>query len=331
MKNHLVKNQDNFWFLFFISLLIFGLLVVFASFVGAAQIPFFEVIKALFQNSTETNNFIVFNLRIPRIIIASLAGSTLAVSGVFVQSSLKNPLTSPGILGISIGAAFGAVLTNIAFPNFFFLTYLGAMLFGLITFSLILLFSFKGGLKPFRIILVGLAINSFFAALIGLIYTFNIDKLGNVFNFLNGTINGTWEDATKIIVLGIPLLLFSFFFAKSCDVLLLDDKVLNSLGIRIANLRMKVIIMAVALVSTSIYICGIIGFVGLIVPHFVKIFVNSDHKKIIPLSIIWGSILVLASDVFGTILFRPFEIPVGILIAFLGSILFIYILRKQVN
>ena len=258
-----------------------------------------------------------------------MAGSTLAVSGVFVQSSLKNPLSSPGILGISIGAAFGAVLTNIAFPNYFLLTYLGAMICGVMTFGLILLWSFKGGLKPLRIILVGIAINSFFAALIGLIYAFNIDKLGNVFNFLNGNIDGTWDDALKIILIGMPLLVISLFFAKACDVLLLDDKVLNSLGIRIANLRMKVIVLSVALVSVSIYICGIIGFVGLIIPHFVKIFVSSDHKKIIPLSMVWGGILVLGSDVLGTILFRPFEIPVGILIAFLGSIFFIYILRKQ--
>ena len=329
MEKALSKNQDKFWFLFFISLLIFITLLVFASFIGAVDIPFFEVIKALFQGSSKTNNFIILNLRIPRIIIATMAGSTLAVSGVFVQSALKNPLSSPGILGISVGAAFGAVLTNIVFPNYFLLTYLGAITFGIATFCLILLWSFKGGLKPLRIILVGIAINSFFAALIGLIYAFNIDKLGNVFNFLNGNIDGTWDDVFKIVLIGVPLLGISLFFAKACDVLLLDDKVLNSLGIRIANLRMKVIVLSVALVAVSIYICGIIGFVGLIIPHFVKIFVNSDHKKIIPLSVVWGAILVLGSDILGTILFRPFEIPVGILIAFIGSIFFIYILRKQ--
>lgn len=272
----------------------------------------------------------VWDLRFPRIIIASLGGAALSVSGVLFQACMKNPIADPGIIGVSSGAGFVAVLIAGLFPSLYFLTPLLAFAGGIIACGLVYLLAFKNGLNPLRVILVGVAVNAVFS---GLTQAFNAMTGGNmtgVASIANANIaQKTWNDVyiiTGYVVLGLVLAWMVFY---KCDLLSLSDQTARGLGVNVLLTRIYVSLIAVVLASIATAEVGAVSFIGLIVPHIARILVGSNHKALIPFSMLGGAFLMLLADTLGRTIAAPYEISASILLSIVGGPMLIVLIRRS--
>lgn len=272
----------------------------------------------------------VYDLRFPRIMISMLAGAAIAVSGVLFQAVLKNPLADPGIIGISSGAGFVAVLITAYAPTLFFLTPLFAFLGGVAAFLTVYLLSWKGGLSPLRIILTGVAVNTLFT---GLSSAFNSvsggDRTGVAAIVEANITQKTWEDVGTLFPYVAAGLILACFFIGECNLLSLEDKTARGLGINVNRTRIVISLVAVLLASISTAVAGAVSFLGLIVPHIGRILVGSDHKLLIPFSALAGAFTFLAADTLGRTIAAPNEISAAVIMSVVGGPFFILLLRRS--
>lgn len=326
-KKRAVKQVLCFVVLAFLLLTVF----VWSAVTGSIQLTPKQLFDGLFI-AFDTEVATVYDLRFPRIIIAMLAGGALAVSGVLFQSVLKNPLTDPGIIGISGGAEFTAVIFSSLFPALYAWTPVAAFAGGVLAFVLVYTISWKGGLSPLRIILVGVAVSTMFSGISDAFATMTGGNLSGVASIVEGNISmKTWEDV-KIIVAYIPVtLLIAWFFAGKCNLMALDDKTARGIGVNVDSLRIVISMIAVLLASISTAIVGMISFVGLLVPHIARIFVGSNHKVLIPYSILMGAFVFLTADTLGRSIMPPYEIGASVIMAVVGGAFFIVLLRGNKN
>lgn len=296
--------------------------------IGSLKVGFGEMLQGIFGDMTE-NAATVFDLRFPRIFISMLAGAAIAVSGVLFQSVLKNPLADPGIIGISSGAGFAAVIVTAFVPSLYFFSPIFAFLGGVLAFFLVYSLSWKGGLSPLRIILVGVAVNAMFT---GLSSAFNSMTGGNssgVASIVNGNITmKTWEDVWMLLPYVAAGLLLAICFSGMCNIMSLEDKTVRSLGINVNLVRIIVSLIAVLLAGISTAIAGAISFLGLIVPHIGRILVGSDHKALIPFSMLSGAFTFLLADTIGRTVAYPYEISAPVIMSVVGGPFFIILLRR---
>ncbi|MDO5708332.1 MAG: iron ABC transporter permease [Andreesenia angusta] len=314
-----------------VSLAILGVIVFISAGFGGADLSAGEVIEA-FKNPKEldVNSTIVLGMRVPRTIIAFFVGAMLAVSGALLQVVIKNPLGDPGITGISAGASLFAVVIIFYFPSLLNFTplfaFIGAVVACLVVFSL----SWKRGLDTTRIILAGIAVNAVFLGGTSLLTFMNGRKVQDAMQWLNGSVaNKGWGDAKSIIIYGIIGIILSLFCIKAANILLLGDDVAKSIGVNVTLLRFLLGLVAVYLVGVSTAIAGVISFVGLIVPHTCRLIVGMNYKYVIPLSMILGAMLLVLTDMVGRTAFSPLEFPVGILMAIIGSPVFLFLLKTK--
>lgn len=305
----------------------FGLLVGMALYsmaTGSIKIGFGELIGGLITGDNPQVE-IIRDLRLPRIIVAMLTGATLAVSGVLLQSVMRNPLADAGIIGISAGAGFVSVVIASTWPMLFFYMPLFSVLGGLFACFLVYLFSWKSGLQPLRLILIGVAINAVFTG-------FN-----QVLSYQESSVNQaassifnmkTWDDVQIILLYGGIALVVSFFLSTWCNMLALQDRTASNLGLNVMRARIIISFVAVLLASIATAIGGLIAFVGLLVPHIARQFVGSNHKLLIPFSAIGGALLVLLADTLGRTLFAPNEIPASIIMMIIGGPFLIFMLLR---
>lgn len=272
----------------------------------------------------------VYDLRFPRIFISMLAGAAVSVSGVLFQAVLKNPLADPGIIGISSGASFAAVIVTAFAPQLFFFTPLFAFFGGVLAFALVYSLSWKGGLSPLRIILVGVAVNAMFTGLgKGLNALSGGDRQG-VSAIVNGNITmKTWGDVSTLLPYVIAGLVLAVAFSGILNILSLEDKTAMSLGVNVNKLRLIVSLIAVLLASISTAVVGVISFLGLIVPHIGRLLVGSDNKKLVPFSVLLGAFVFLLADTLGRSLMPPFEVSAAIIMNIIGGPFFIVLLRRS--
>lgn len=272
----------------------------------------------------------VYDLRFPRILISLLAGAALAVSGVLMQSVMKNPIADPGVIGISSGAAFVAVIVTALAPALFFLTPLFAFAGGILAFLLVYSLAWNAGLNPLRIILVGVAVNAMFAGLSSAFNSFSGGNLSGVAAIVNGNITmKTWDDVGTLFWYVIVGLILAFLMAQKCNLLTLEDKTARSLGVAVNKSRLMVSCIAVLLASISTAIVGVVGFLGLIAPHIARLLVGSDHKTLIPFSMLLGAFILLLADTLGRTVAAPYEISAGILMAVIGGPFFVFLLKRS--
>ena len=304
-------------------------LFLFAVNTGSLKVTPIELFKGLFISYNE-NVATIFDLRFPRIFIAILGGAATAVSGVLLQAVMKNPLADPGIIGISSGASLTAVLITAFVPALYYFTPLFAFLGGMLAFILVYSLSWKGGLSPVRIILVGVAIE---AMLSGIMSAFNSGTGSNysgVASIVNANISmKTWDDFYTLLWYVLAGLIASFFFAGACNLLALEDKTARSLGVNVTSSRIIISIIGVLLASISTAIIGPISFLGLIVPHIARLLVGSNHKLLIPYSILLGAFTLLLADTLGRTIAAPYEISASIIMAVIGGPFFIILLRRS--
>lgn len=313
------------------STTVVGLLLLFLVAVntGSLKITPIELFKGLFIEFNPDVSTI-YDLRFPRIFIAILGGAAVAVSGVLLQAVMKNPLADPGIIGVSSGASLTAVIITAFFPSLFFFTPLFAFLGGMLAFVLVYSLSYKGGLSPLRIILVGVAVNAMFTGLMSAFNSGTGSNFSGVANIVNANITmKTWDDFKTLLLYVVIGLVASCFVCGRCNLLALEDKTVRSLGLNIQRIRIVVSVIAVMLASISTAVIGPISFLGLIVPHIARLLVGSNHKVLIPYSAILGAFTLLLADTIGRTVAAPYEISASIIMSIVGGPFFILLLRRS--
>ena len=320
-------NKKLFSFIIVIALLM--IVFVQSALTGSIQVTPFELLRGLFTG-TNDNVAIIKDLRIPRILIAIFAGAALSVAGVLLQAVMRNPLADPGIIGVSAGAGFMSIVLIALFPTLFFFVPLFAFLGGAIAFLLVYSLSWKSGLDPLRMILIGIAINALFT---GLSQAIGFSGGGLTQSMSQVTTSNLtmkkWSDVNTIVLYSSIGLVLSFFVFKWCNYLALEDKTAKSLGVNINLARFVIALIAVLLASIATAIAGMFAFVGLLVPHIGRTLVGNDHKLLIPFSALAGALLILLADTLGRVLIAPNEIPASIIVAVIGGPFLIFMLRKS--
>lgn len=309
-------------------LLLFGLFLVSVN-VGSIKVSPLELFRGIFI-AYDQNVSAIFDLRFPRILIAMLGGAAIAVSGVLLQAVMKNPLADPGIIGISSGASLAAVLLTAFLPSLFFYTPLFAFLGGMTAFLLVYGLSWKEGLSPVRIILVGVAVNTMFTGIMNAVNRGTGSTNSGVASIVNGNITmKTWNDFYLLAVYTIIGLLSTCFLSEKCNLMALEDKTAAGLGIHVNKNRIIVSIVAVLLAAISTAVIGPISFLGLIVPHISRILVGSNHKVLLPYTMLLGAAVFLFADTIGRVIAQPYEISASIIMAVVGGPFFIILLKRS--
>lgn len=308
-----------------------GLLVLFLFSVntGSLKVSPKELFMGLF---IEYNPDVatVYDLRFPRIFIAMLGGAATAVSGVLLQAVLKNPLADPGIIGISSGASLAAVLITAFFPALYFFTPLFAFLGGMLAFLLVYSLSYKGGLSPLRIILVGVAVNAMFSGIMSAFNSGTGSNYSGVASIVNANITmKTWDDVRTLFGYALVGLIASLFVTGQCNLLSLEEKTAGSLGVNVTRSRLVISVIAVLLAGISTAVIGPISFLGLIVPHIARLLVGSSHRVLVPYSMLLGAFTLLLADTVGRTIASPYEISASIIMSVVGGPFFILLLRRS--
>ncbi len=313
-----------------VLLILLAVLCLLSIAVGSAGYSIPEILDAVFREEKSPIKTIVVNLRLPRIILAILIGASLAAAGALLQSVMRNPLADPGTIGVSAGAGTAATTILLLFPNLTASVPLFAFGGAALACVLIYTMAWKEGVDPTRIILSGVAINSVLGAYNSLLQLMNSDSLEGVLAFMNGSLSGrSWYQVRLLSVYAAVGLILAFLCIKSANALQLGDEMAKSLGVKVNGSRVLLSGVAAFLAASTVSVVGMIGFVGLVVPHIARILVGSDYKAMLPTSVVLGAVVLLAADTVGRTIVPGMEIPVGIVMAVCGGPFFLYLLRKR--
>ncbi|MFV0247083.1 MAG: FecCD family ABC transporter permease [Mycoplasmatales bacterium] len=321
----------NNYFKILIALILLIIISIFSLSYGDSQIGFFNSAKALFGLGDKTSIIIVQNIRLPRVFAGILAGTTLALSGLLTRTALKNPLADSSILGIQSGASVFALFSILVIPKYTSLLPLFSFFGGLLAFILVILFSYHRGFNPVRLVLSGVAVNSFFMAITSIITITHVNELRNSIQWSSGSLVGiSMQEVSTMFIYSLIIIVLAYLTIPMLELLRLEDKMLISLGKNPNTYRCITCILAVMLASISLSFVGVIVFVGIIIPHISQLLIGSNMKQTFIMTIICGAILVVGVDLFSRIIFTV-EMPVGALIGILGAPLFLYLLRGAKN
>ena len=314
---------------YLVTALLLLVLFVYSVNTGSLKVTPVQLFKGLFV-AYDKDVATIYDLRFPRIFIAMLGGAAMAVSGVLLQAVMKNPLADPGIIGVSSGASFVAVLVTACFPLLYKFTPLFACVGGCTACALVYLLSWKSGLSPIRLILVGVAINSMFTGLMSAFNSGTGSTYSGVASIVNANITQkTWDDFRLLVCYAVVGLLLSLFVTRYCNLLSLEDKTVRSLGINVTAIRLIISFVACLLASISTAVIGPISFLGLIVPHIARLLVGSNHKVLMPYTMILGAFTFLLADTIGRTICYPYEINATVIMSVVGGPFFVFLLRRS--
>jgi len=335
-----VHSKIALGFIFFILLIAVSFLSVST---GSMNIPLNDVITALFSNNEYS--YVIWKIRLSRTVGAILAGASLGIAGAVMQNVLKNPLASPFTLGISHGAAFGAAFAIIVLgagqTHSFgteavtvFKSYpvvISAFIGALLTAILILFLSFLKNITPEAIILAGVALSSLFGSATMFLQYFASDfqVAATVFWTFGDIGKAGWVENKLMFIAFLPCFIYFFLHRWNFNALLWGDETAKSLGVNIKFLRVSGIFLSAFVVSVCTAFLGIIGFVGLISPHILRLIIGNDHRFLIPYSAIFGAFLLTISDLIARTIISPTVLPVGIITSFAGAPMFFYLLIRR--
>lgn len=313
--------------------------IILALMVGSYAMSPMQVIHTLFGNGSKLQVFTIFQIRLPRIVLAVIVASALGVSGGILQGITRNPLAEPGMIGINAGAALFVVLwisagTSTYYSSFSTLTVLGMPLLAitgsLFSVTLIYLLAYRGGIRPVRFILTGIGVNGGILAIISF-YQLNMSK-GDYNQVLTWTNGSLWGSSWNYIVLTAPPVLLligiALFRSKTLDVLALGDELAAGVGVSVQRERLVFLILASALAALATSVAGSIAFLGLLGPQIAKRLTGPSHARLLPVAALVSSIILVTADILAKNLFSPLEIPVGIIVSIVGVPYFIYLMLK---
>lgn len=312
---------------YIVILILLPMMILYSATTGSIEMSMLDLLKGLlFEGNDQIA--VIKDLRFPRILIAMFAGATLAVSGVLLQAVMRNPLAEPGIIGVSAGAGFFTMVMLALFPTMFFYAPLFAFLGGAISFVLVYLFSWKSGLNPLRMILIGVAINALFTGLSQVLSSGGNSLLASAAVNTSTLSMKTWSDVETLALYGTIGLVLAFVFYTYCNHLGMQDRTLRSLGFNVNRARLIIALIAVLLASVATAVAGMFTFVGLLIPHIGRALVGTDHKYLIPFSVLLGALLILFADTIGRTILAPIEIPASIIMVIIGGPFLILVLRR---
>lgn len=316
--------------LIIICLILLVLSLFYGLTTGSVTLEFADIINAFKGNEDTLERQIVWNLRLPRLLTSLLVGMCLAVSGSILQGVMRNPLADPGVIGISAGAGLVAIITMLIFPEYTNLLPLGAFIGAFVAATFVYLLAWNGGVSPLRLILAGVAINSLLGAITSAVMILHSDKVQTVLPWLMGGLSGrSWPHFKMILPYALVGLTLSFFASRPANILRLGDSTAKLLGYRVERSRFLLLLLSTFLAGTAVSVAGLVGFVGLVVPHIVRLLIGDDYRYLLPISMMLGGILVAFADIAARSWFDPIELPVGILLATLGAPFFLFLLRKE--
>ncbi|TKH46381.1 iron ABC transporter permease [Paenibacillus terrae] len=299
---------------------------------GSVSIPLREINQVLLHNDDSTYRTILMDLRLPRVLVGLLVGACLAAAGALLQGVMKNPLADPGIIGVSAGGGLAAVITMVMLPQLSYLLPVTAFSGAFLTAVAIYLLAWDRGASPVKIVLAGVAINALLGAVMNGVMVMYSDRVQAVLPWLSGGLNGrSWHHLEFMAPYAIIGLIASLFAIKPANLLLLGDDSAQLLGQRVELQRLLIILLSALLAGTAVSVAGLIGFVGLVVPHVIRLLIGEDYRFLLPLSILGGGTLVVLADTVARSWFDPIELPVGILLAVIGAPFFLILLKKRGN
>lgn len=336
--------------LYLILILVLGLGLIFSVLLavtfGSSPIPFSDVYRVILNQlfgigddavyGTGPLHDIIIYIRLPRLILAVAVGMGLAVCGVVMQAIVKNPLADPYILGVSSGASLGAtVAIMLGIGSFLGSNFVGVMgcagAFG-ISLLVMLVANIGSPSNSVKLLLAGMALSSVCSAFSSFVVFFAHDKEGmmSITYWLMGSLAGAnWGNIAVILPLVILCVFFFITQYRVLNLMLLGDEVSITLGTDLHKYRNVYLLVTSLMIGFIVYASGMIGFVGLIIPHVVRILVGTDHKKLIPISCLMGAILLVWADVLCRVMIKGTELPIGILISMIGAPCFIYLMAKK--
>lgn len=337
------NNKRTYWILLFVALIIVGVL---STSIGAFNIPPKQVVGALMNaigidlgiNIDAPQENVLLYIRLPRVLMAMLIGAALSVSGAGMQGLFRNPLADPGLVGISSGAVLGAALVIVlgwqstdGFLGFFGLslaTFIGAALCTWVVFKLS---SQKGKAQITTMLLAGIAINALVGSVTGLlIYTADDDELRSLTFWTLGSLGGaSWNNLLWLLPLIIIPTIQIIRLSKKLDLFSLGEESAIAMGVNVQSFKTQLIVWVTIAVGASVAVVGMIGFVGLVVPHVVRLIFGVNQRFVVKGSILVGALLLTIADLFSRVVVQPSELPIGIITALLGTPLFIALLLKQ--
>jgi iron complex transport system permease protein len=285
--------------------------------------------------STGTN--VVWNIRLPRVLVAVLVGMALAVSGAIFQAVTRNELASPFILGVSSGAGLAVLLTLVVFSGFSYLLPVSAALGGAVAFAIVYAIAWKGGTSPVRLVLAGVIVSTVFGSLQTALFTFagDIGVVQQALAWTTGSLTGVaWPEVRTALPGTFVAVVLALALARQLNVLLLGESTARSLGMPVERMRFALSAVAILAAAASIAVAGIVSFVGLIVPHVVRNVVGSDYRKLVVGCLFVGPALMCAADVGARLFFevvfnQPQQLHVGIVTGLVGGPYFLYLMRRQ--
>lgn len=315
-------------------------IIILATALGEVSIPFYQTIRIILKNwgfldmiEFPSNwEAIIFLVRFPRVITAALVGAGLAASGTVMQGMFRNPMADPGILGVSSGASLGAVIAialGLASRSIYVMP-LFASLGALVTsFAIYLLASRKGKTPLVNLILSGMAVGMFLSSINTIILTYLHGNQVKQFLFwTTGSLNATmWKDVRLSVGPILAGIIVLFFFTRDMNVLLMGEEEAQSVGMNTSRTRKLLLLASSIITATAVCVSGTISFVGLLVPHIVRLIIGPDHRKLFPCSILGGAIFLVVCDLLGRIVTTR-EIGVGVVTSLLGAPYFLFLLNR---
>lgn len=319
----------------FLLLFIFAVLAVLAGTVslmkGAMEIPVRDIFEIILGSKAGSASQVIWNIRLPRTIVGALVGLNLALSGAILQAIMRNPLADPHIIGISSGAGLAGIIIMILFPELEYLitptAFAGAMLAAVCIYIL----AWKDGIRPVRIILAGVAVSAFLGSGISALMIFYSDRVhGALLWMVGGLAARSWPHVDIILPYAVLGFILACVGARYLNILQLGDDIAKGLGINVELTRVFLTAVAALLAASAVSVAGLLGFVGLIVPHAARLLIGSDYRYLLPASALLGMAVVMASDTFARVVFAPIELPVGLVMAFIGAPFFLFLLRREI-
>lgn len=314
-----------------LGLMALALGIILDTRLGVMEMTNEQVWQALTVDDGSRERVVIWELRLPRSLVAALVGVNLTLAGILMQALTRNPLAAPSITGVTSGGALAIVLAAALYPSHPlrltpFIAFAGALAGGAIVFTLVM----RRGITPVRLALAGFATASLLSAVSTGVLLLRSSTAGTVFFWLAGGVAGRgWQHVHLILPWTLVGGLASLILTRQLDILLLGEDVARGLGLRMALLRGVLIGLAVILAGSSVAVAGPIGFVGLICPHLARFLISVEHRYVLGVGAVLGSNLVVWADIVARHIRKPFEMPIGIIIAILGGPFFLYLARKS--
>lgn len=331
-----------------LAILVMSLLLLAAMIVGVALGAVWirpgEILTILYLHwsdpaalvgSLYTHDLIIFTIRLPRVLIAALVGAGLALAGAVFQGLFRNPMADPYVIGVSSGAALGAVLAILAQQlSGFSLSYgIPGLAFCMAVLTMVVVYRLaqSGGKVPvMTLLLAGIAVNSLLSALVSLCMFYSGSQMHQLVFWLMGGFSGRgWSYIGMFLPYAITGLIIIFIYTRELNAMLMGEEPAQHLGIDVEKVKFRLLIAAALLTGACVSVSGLIGFVGLIIPHMVRLISGPDHRVLLPLVALTGAVFLVAADIAARVLLAPEELPVGIITAMVGAPFFIYLLRRQ--